>query len=198
MLNRRTFVQTSVAAWSISLLGGLKSGWSVAAGPNRIDFYKVLFDRKHPAARTFGRAAEAAGLTIQAIDRDVTALWYDDLYHRWRQGAAAIAGLTPVPVAFCLQQLGQNAGMRLVYHAQHTPSGDGRMEHRLNGPRSMLERATLLDSGTDWSRGAARLVIDCPAELSDRSMRVLSSVCAAGSASQEPLVSWVISPVAHD
>jgi hypothetical protein len=159
--------------------------------------YKVLVDRKHPAGRAFGRAVEAAGLTVQAIDRDVTALWYDDLYHRWRRGPAAIAGLTPVPVAFCLQQLGQNAGMRLVYRAQHTPTGNGRIEHRLNGPRSMLERAAVLDSGADWSRGAARLVIACPAETPDKSTRVLTSVCAAGTASQEPLVSWVIMPVSR-
>jgi hypothetical protein len=197
MLNRRTFVQAGVAAWSVSLMGGPGSAWSAAAGSNRIDFYKVLFDRQHPAARNFGGAAEAAGLTVQAIDRDVTALWYDDLYHRWRRGPAAIAGLTPVPVAFCLQLLGQDAGMRMVFRAQHTPLGDGRIEHRLSGPRTVLEGAAVLDGGTDWSPGAARLVAACPAGRSDRSTRVLTSDCPAGSAFQEPLVSWVITPVSR-
>jgi hypothetical protein len=200
MHNRRTFLQAVAAASSVSVSGGVIGMWPTgvpAATARRIDLYKVVFDQGHPAAVEFGQAAKAAGLTAQAIGRDVTSLWYDDLYHRWRQGAAAIAGLTPARVAFCLQVLGQDAGLRMVFRAQHTPLSDGRLEHRLTGPSSVLERAALLDSGAGWSRGAAALVGHCPAELSSRRTLALTSVSATGFAFREPLVSWVIAPASH-
>src|SRR5580658_7346561 len=112
MHNRRSFLQAVAIASSVSVTGGVMGMWPtgvLAATSSRIDLYKVVFDQDHPAAVDFGHAAAAAGLTAQAIGRDVTSLWYNDLYHRWRQGAAAIAGLTPARIAFCLQVLGQDA-----------------------------------------------------------------------------------------
>jgi hypothetical protein len=200
MYNRRSFLQAGAAASSVSAIGGAMGAWPssvLAATSSRIDFYKVVFDQGHPAAVVFGHAAEAAGLPAQAIGRDVTSLWYDDLYHRWRQGPAAIAGLTPVRIAFCLQMLGQDVGMRLVFRAEHTPMGDGTLKHKLAGPKSILERAAVLDTSAGWSHGAAALVSQCPAEFSSKSTRALTSASATGFAFREPLVSWVIAPVSR-
>lgn len=193
MYNRRSFMQVSAAASSVALLA--RSLGALAATTKPIDFYKVVFDRDHPATLAFGRAAGNAGLAAQAIGRDVTALWYDDLYHRWRQGPAAIAGMTPARVAFCLQGLGQEAGMRLVFRAEHVPASDGRLAHRLTGPASVLDRAALLNTA-DWPGGAAQLVRDCPAEFAAKSV-ALTSAAASGFAFREALVSWVLAPPAR-
>jgi hypothetical protein len=197
MYNRRTFLQASAAASSASLFAAGLGAWPAHAWSstaNRIDFYKVLFDREHPAAVAFGGAAGKAGLAVQGIGRDVTSLWYDDLYHRWRQGPVAIAGMTPVRVTYCLQVLAQDAGLRVVFRAEHAATGDGRLAHRLTGPRSVLDRAGLLDQAVDWSLGAAQLVTGCRADFSPKSTAALTSVSANGFAFREPLVSWVIAP----
>jgi hypothetical protein len=199
MYNRRTFIQASAAATSASVLAASLGAWPagvLAAASSRIDFYKVVFDREHPAALAFGQAAGDCGLSVQAISRDVTALWYDDFYHRWRQGPAAIAGMTPARVAYCLQVLAQGVGMRLVFRAEHVAAADGRVAHRLAGPRSVLDRARLLERSADWPRGVARLVRDCPADFSAKSTLALNSPPAGGAASRAPLVSWVIAPPA--
>jgi hypothetical protein len=192
MYNRRSFIQVSAAASSAALLAGSLS--ALAAAAPRIDFYKVVFDRDHPASVAFGRAMAGSGLAAQAIGRDVTALWYEDLYHRWRRGPAAIAGMTPAPVAFCLQMLAQESGMRLAFRAEHVAGADGRLAHRLTGPPSVLDRAALLDKGSQWPRGAAQLVRDCPADFAVKSTLALSSAAASGFAIREPLVSWVLAP----
>lgn len=200
MHNRRTFLQAVAAASSVSVSGGVIGMWPtgvLAATARRIDLYKVVFDQGHPAAVDFGQAAKAAGLTAQAIGRDVTALWYDDLHHRWRQGPVAIAGMTPVRVTLCLQVLAQDAGLRVVFRAEHTPTRDDRLVHRLTGPRSVLNRAGLLDKAADWPLGAARLVSDCRADFSAKSTVALTSVSASGFAFREPLVSWVIAPASR-
>jgi hypothetical protein len=199
MYNRRTFIQASAAASTASVLAASLGAWPAAASAtasSRIDFYKVVFDREHPAALAFGQAAGNSGLPVLAIGRDVTALWYDDLYHRWRQGPAAIAGMTPVRVAYCLQVLAQGAGMRLVYRGEHVPAADGRLAHRLAGPRSVLDRARILDEAVDWPRAVARLVKDCLADFSAKSTLALNSPPAGGAASRASLVSWVIAPPA--
>lgn len=195
MYNRRTFIQASAAASTASVLAASAGAWpaaALAAASSRIDFYKVVFDREHPAALAFGQAAGNAGLSVQAIGRDVTALWYDDLYHRWRQGPAAIAGMTPARVANCLQVLAQGSGLRMVFRAEHLPAANGRLAHRVSGPRAVLDRARLLETSADWPRGVAQLVRDCPVDFSVKSTLAVNSPSASGGTSRLPLVSWVI------
>jgi hypothetical protein len=201
MYNRRHFIQASAAASSVSVLAASLGAWPVGAAaaapvaaPGRIDFYKVVFDREHPAAVAFGQVGGTQGLPVQAIGRDVTALWYDDLYHRWRQGPAAIAGMTPPRVAYCLQVLAQDSGMRLVFRAEHMPAADGGLAHRVTGPKAVLGRARALDRAADWPRGVAQLIAACPADFSGKSSLALNSPSASGCASRQPLVSWVIAP----
>lgn len=194
--NRRSFLQAGAAASSLLLSGLAVGAWRVSSSTSsgKIDLYRLVYTEDHPAAVTFGRAAVASGIPAQAIGRDVTSLWYDDLYHRWRQGPAAIAGMTPVRVAFCLLTLAQDVGMRLVFRAQHTPVASGGLEHQLSGPRSVLDRAGLLNRAVDWPLGAAQLVTGCRADFSAKSTAAVTSVSASGFAFREPLVSWVIAP----
>ena len=191
--SRRDFLQASAAAFAVPLLaGGSVSSWADALQPAvpGHDFYKVLFDRESPAAAAFGRRALALQLPAVEVGREVTSLWYDDLYPRWQAGPAAIAGLTVPHVAFCLQMLARDVGMRVMYRGEHLPLADGRIRHRLTGPADELTRAALLDA--DWTRGAAWLVSCCQAAPGQTEIEFTT---AAGHAViDEPLVSWVIAP----
>lgn len=44
----------------------------------------------------------------------LAALWYHDLYFRWRRGPAAIAGMTGEDSLFCLDLLARDAGLRVL------------------------------------------------------------------------------------
>jgi hypothetical protein len=52
---------------------------------------------------------------------DMTRFWYDDLYHRWRQGPAAIAGLTGHGPLFCLERLGWEQRLRVEILREYAP-----------------------------------------------------------------------------
>ena len=140
----------------------------------------------------FARRAAARGAATHAIEGDMTQLWYDDLYHRWRRGPAAIAGLTAHGPLFCLERLAWDHGMRVVFRAEHKYAGDC-FEHRLSGPLAMLDDARRAASAADWSTRMADVVSTCPrgrAELGEASGRSM----LAARAIPESLYSWVIAP----
>ena len=162
-----------------------------------IQFYKLVFDRDHPEAITFGRAGQAAGLPVEPIGTDLTALWYD-LSQRWRQDSSAIAGLTTEPAGLYLKQLAQNAGLRLVLWASHTPLRDGRIRHFLTGPLATLQQSALLDTAEGWPLGALALVRRCQASLASKTTLTRASHLGGVSSGEERLVSWVLAPVARN
>jgi hypothetical protein len=193
-LSRRSLLQAGLAVASAALLA-MPAGAALAPRGARLSYYKVFVDREHAAAQAFGRASAAAGLPVQSIDRDVTSLWYHDLYHVWRRQPVAIAGMTPVRTAFCLQLFAQDAGLRMVYRTEHRPMAGGGLEHHVIAPAALARRCGQLDVGAAWADAAAGLVQQCPAELKGRAARVVQSAEARGFAHDEPLVSWVIAPV---
>lgn len=83
--------------------------------------YKVLYDTRFAASVELARRAAARGLAVHAMAGDMTSFWYDDLYHRWRQGPAAIAGLTAQGALFCLERLAWEQRMRVVHRVEHAP-----------------------------------------------------------------------------
>jgi hypothetical protein len=83
--------------------------------------YKVLYDTRFAASVEFARRAAACGLAVHAMAGDMTSFWYDDLYHRWLQGPAAIAGLTAHGALFCLERLAWEQRMRVVHRVEHAP-----------------------------------------------------------------------------
>lgn len=191
--SRREFLHACAVASAVPFL----AGGPVAALADTplpvvptLDYYKVLFDCEAPAAAAFGRTALALRLPAVAVGRDVTSLWYDDLYHHWKEGPAAIAGLTAPHVAFCLEILARDVGMRVVYRGEHSPLDGKRIRHRLVGPADLLARSSLLEA--NWTQGAAQLLGCCQAAPTRAEVEFIS---AAGShAMDEQLVSWVIAP----
>jgi hypothetical protein len=128
MISRRTILQGAVAATSLPILAGV--AWAPRAAAARtasaLDhpaLYKVLIDQRFAAARAFGEDAQARGQIVHAFDGDITNVWYHDLHPRWRQGRAAIAGLTAHGALFCLDHLARDARMRVVHRAEHRYPG---------------------------------------------------------------------------
>ena len=204
LIDRRTLLQAGAAAAAMPLVGmadWLPAPPSASGSPSRIQFHSVLFERDHPAAVIFGQAGQAAGLPVEPIGADLTALWRD-LTLRWRQERVALAGLTTEAAALYLQLFAQDAGLRLVYRASHTPLSDGRVRHYLNGPRATLQHAALLDTEEHWALGSLALLCRCTADVASKA--TLTRTSPSGHAAsflqgvpQGRLVSWVLAPAAR-
>jgi hypothetical protein len=118
MLDRRDVLAGGVAAVPLAL--GLVPFPARAAGRPLVR--RVIYDTRFAASRLYGRRAQGQGAAVRPISGAVTALWYDDLYHLWKAGPAAIAGMTTAEAFFCLETLGMDAGLRRALHAEHAPS----------------------------------------------------------------------------
>jgi hypothetical protein len=127
MLTRRTVLQGAAAATSLPIFAGVE--WArrpAAAAAVALDhpsLYKVLFDQRFAPARAFGSDARWRGMSVQGFAGDVTDVWFHDLYPRWKQGRAAVAGLTTHGVLFCLEHLARDARMRVVHRSEHRYPG---------------------------------------------------------------------------
>jgi hypothetical protein len=196
MVNRREILQGGIAVTSLPLVANVAWGAAPEA-PAPLPLYKVIYDDRFADSRSFADEARRLGAPIHAIQGDVTSLWYDDLYVRWRSGAAAIAGLTAHGALFCLERLAWDAGMRVVFRADHKPTADGSFHHSLQGPTQMVRAASALrDAGTDWSCRIANVVIGCPADVSKKKQRaVYAAASAAVDDDGQALISWVIAPL---
>jgi hypothetical protein len=169
-----------------------RAGFAGAA-PAAAPLYRVLYDRRFPASVAFARRAAELGLAVHGIDGDMTQFWYRDLYHRWRQSPAAIAGLTAYGALFCLERLAWDQRMRVVYRGEHELAAKPCVAHRLDGPDSMLAAADLGRAAAGWPAVLAEVVARCPGSPAARHTARLVSRPAAPEF--EPLYSWVIAPV---
>jgi hypothetical protein len=199
MASRREFLQIGVAALAIpiSARAGLKPANSgLVGGSAPTPLYKVVFDERFPASRTFAGEVKRLGAPIYGIKGDITDLWFNDLDARWKKEPIGIAGLTAHGPLFCLERLAWDHGMRVVYRADHTHRADGYMEHELSGSEAMLREAVnLSSSGPDWSSRVANLLTRCPASRSQASKKTVVTPTAKHADDPEHLVSWVIAPV---
>jgi hypothetical protein len=192
MVNRRRVLQGGIAVTSLPLVANV--AWGALPEPP-LAFYKVIFDERFEASRRFGAEAQRMGAPVHAIQGDITQLWYDDLYARWRNGAAPIAGLTAHGALFCLERLAWDAGMRVVYRADHKPTTDGSIRHSAQGPAEMLRAASGLRDAQDWSCYAASVVLGCPAVVPGKKKRaVFADASTAVNEDGQALISWVIAP----
>ena len=105
MASRREFLQIGVAALAlpISVRGISPAIEGLAGEPARVPLYKAVFDERFPASRKFAEEAKSLGVATQGMKGDITDFWFNDLYFRWKQGPAAIAGLTAHGPIFCLE-----------------------------------------------------------------------------------------------
>lgn len=198
MTNRREFLQIGITAtaWPLATSAARAAGAELADAAT-LPLYKVVYDQRFEASRAFAERARSLGLGLRAIAGDMTRFWYDDLYHEWKKGPAAIAGMTAHGPMFCFEQLGSDQGLRLVFQAKHTPTSGGAVMHALTGPAAMLDESVRLDDGNpQWSRSMAEIVARCPRGRSEIAERTASTpaVGASWDAGDESLYTWVIAP----
>jgi hypothetical protein len=201
MKSRREFLQMGAVALTlpISARAALSPAFSAPAGePWAEPLYKVVFDERFPSSVAFAKEAKRLGAPVHGIKSDITDLWFNDLYARWKKGPVAIAGLTAHGPIFCLERLAWDQGMRVVFRADHKVLSNGYLEHALSGPESMLRLAADLHTdGPNWGGRMASLATRCPAERSKAMAKTTIVASSAKLAGDDPehLISWVIVPV---
>lgn len=195
MTDRREFIQHGIALSAVPFVLGPAGG--VAAPRERLSPVLVVFDHQYAESRLFAATLAARGLATHGISGDVTALWYEDLHHRWAAGPSPIVGLTGASSLFCLEQLAWKVERRVVFRAEHRQVGNGTVEHRLTGPEPLSTLTTDPQIEASWPLWSASAVRGLPATLR-RGARFDSLAVGSGIAEsgpwQEPLVTWVIAP----
>jgi hypothetical protein len=198
MTSRREVLKAGLAASAVLPFGARADG-AVAidvAPTETVTLYKVLYDARFAAGVAFGRRAAARGLPVQAMAGDMTRFWYDDLYHRWRQGPVAIAGLTAHGALFCLERLAWEQRMRVVYRGEHAAAPGGCVAHRFEGAAEHTSAAAASTANAAWSAALVDIVAECPSGRVQRSA-ARSFTVRATAAPRETLYSWVVAPVAR-
>ena len=196
MTSRREFLQIGIAAsaWPLATQAARAAGFDglggFAGAMPSVPLYKVIYDTRFASSVAFGRRAASLGASVHAIEGDMTRLWFDDIYHRWKQSPVAIAGLTAQGPLFCFERLAWDQGLRVVFRAEHRPT-----EHVLSGPESLLSEARGVLARADWAAEMATVVTRCPSGRAEIGSGVVG--CARGTGptpTDEPLYSWVIAP----
>lgn len=198
MTNRRQFLQIGIAATTWPLASTAARAAEGLIGDEPLPIYKVIYDSRFAASRQFAEQARALGLAAHSIEGDMTRFWYDELYHEWKRGPVAIAGLTAHGAMFCFEQLGRDQGLRVVFGAEHAPAREGAIAHTLRGPVAMIaESERLAHAAAGWSRCMADVVARCPrgkAEIVMREATTTEASSRAWDAGEDALYTWVIAP----
>lgn len=169
--DRRTVLKLGIAAGTLPLTAAASHPIipDTASREESLQIYKVIYDEGFDQGREFGRLSRQLGANVEAIRNDVTDIWYNDLYYRWKKGPASIAGLTSDTSLFCLEQLARDVKMHVVYRADHSAA---------DGQRSIARTAQRL---ANYPRGG--LAHRAPAA---------PGLPGQGEARQ---VSWIIAPL---
>ena len=193
MTSRREFLKAGLVATALPVAA--RADFNTTSLPT-IPLYKVLYDTRFPASVAFAGRVAARGLTVHAMAGDMTRFWYDDLYHRWRQAPAAIAGLTGHGALFCLERLAWEQGMRVVYRGEHTAAAGGCVAHSFRGPSTILSGAAEAGAEPNWAAALADVVAECPRGSASHTAEALTAN-PSGVPPSESLFSWVIAPVSR-
>ena len=165
-------------------------------GPGSLRPFRVLFDERYEACRSFAASARRLGCGTQSIAGDVTAVWFNDLEASWARGEGTMFGMTTRSSLFCLEQLASNHWMRVTARIEHRAEPQGAVRHQLHSPEPTLQQAaSVLATDADWP---ARLAAPLLEGLRDaRGERRAASIVVTNSsvpdASRVSLVTWTIS-----
>jgi hypothetical protein len=198
MASRREFLQMGVAALALPISSHTSLSPAASLADSELSatpLYKMIFDQRFSSSRAFAQEAERLGVPVHGIRGDMTDLWYHDLYARWKQGPAAIAGMTEHGAIFCLERLAWDQRMRVVFRADHRYLADGLIEHALSGPPAMLRQAVGLSQQTNWSFEMAGLLTRCPASRTPLSLANVIGPTLRNADDPEHLISWLIAPL---
>lgn len=204
MTSRREFLQIGIVAASglpLATQAARAAAFAApapSAAPAPLPLYKVVYDLRFPHSVSFAQRVAQLGVPVHAIEGDMTRVWYDDIYHRWKEGPIAIAGFTAHGPMFCFEQLAMDQRMCVVFRAEHKPAVAGGVDHEFCGPVGMLGDARRAVYGGDWAARIGDVVTRCPsgrAEIVSAAGR--TAVNSATAFGGESLYSWVIAPAAR-
>ena len=114
MVNRRSFVAVSAALAALIAMPFARSREGQRTGRVPAAVQLVIVDRALQDSSAFAAEAIAAGHDTRLFDRDVGALWMNEIEPRLRLGPVAIAGLTSAATLFCLDFLARDYGAHVV------------------------------------------------------------------------------------
>jgi hypothetical protein len=198
-MNRRNFCLSSLAtaisgaAFAAgSLPTGERAALPVHASAAGAQLYKFVYDRRYPAARSFGAAAEHAPSSggVVAIRGDITELWSRDLEPKWRTGGGAIAGLTSARTLLCLEQLARDQWMRVAIRTEHAMLAGQKIAHRLTASEPMIARMTWALAAEDWAQKLPAALATCWDAVGAGAGLAIGPTCRL--ATEDALVSFVI------
>ena len=197
MTNRREFLQIGVSASAWPLVARTIQATGLEPGPGQVPVSLAVYDTRFPQSVAFGQRCAALGLRTCAIDADMTRLWYDEIYYRWKEGPQAIAGLTAHGPMFCFAELARDVRMRLVFRAEHQfgsdVGSDGILAHDVHGPQSMVAEAIGACERRDGLGAAmAGVVTRCP--LGRTEITSARAGAERRPTDEDALYTWMIAP----
>jgi hypothetical protein len=192
MTTRRTLIQSGGALAAAAVAGSPAFTWSNGASPDILGLTRVAVDGRFPDSLHFAAEAHRLGAVVHDTRGDVTSLYVNHLLETWRTSPAALAGLTTYPQLFALRAMAEGAGLRLIYAAHHSATG----EHEVFGPQVLAEHISQqIGEHREWGGAAARVVMHWPtAHVTVAAGR--SNIAAADEAriGHDSLLSWVLAP----
>lgn len=190
---RREFLGGGLAATAAMAVGAPAFAASAVSTP----LYAAIYDERFTASRAFASEAARRGTRAKAIRGDVHDLWHDDLRHHWDNEPLALGGMTTHDALFLLTMMGREAGMRVIYRADHTLRSEGNEAgHVAFGPHDVLARhPDLRGPAALWGRTSARIVTSWPADgMAARRSRSTIDRAPSYAACHDALVSWLMVP----
>jgi hypothetical protein len=98
------------------------------AVPPADEFFSFVYDVRFHDAALLASKAERSGLPVTRIFGDITDFWFDELSLKWREAPVPVAGFTAMGPLFCLERLGWDHGMRVVFRGVHRDAAGGHDE----------------------------------------------------------------------
>jgi hypothetical protein len=205
MPTRREFIQAGLAASVAPVAGPLtaatsgSSRFAIVPEPHRL--YGLVCDGRSEWSTALAREAERLGIRVVKTSGDITDFWFNDLSLRWKASPVAIGGITGRGPLFCLERLGWDHGLRVVFRGTHRVIDRSIVEHVIDGPFPTIAAAHTGLAGADWPGRLAQLLNSCPAAVDTSSTTIRGAVpgdeprgLAEAGHHEDGLMSWVIAP----
>ena len=116
-LNRRDFISVGGMALALAAVPCLRAVYAEPPTP-----YRALYDERFEAGLAFSAEAARRGWVTRAIRGDITQVWFRELAPRWREGPAAVAGVTTPQTLFVLERLAWDVGLRVTSRVVMAPA----------------------------------------------------------------------------
>lgn len=159
-----------------------------------LPFHAVLYDGRFLEGQQYGAESARHGSVVHDVGGNATNFWYGNLRHRWKEGAAAVAGLTTFSTFFSLKLMADPMQIRTTYLGYHHLGKGAR--HELFGLDTSVRSAIAgqLDAARGlWPLQVAMLM---PVWMTQNAVARHSTLALAAQSDlqADSLVSWILAP----